>query len=113
MVFQQEVEDIVVLDVPLVVLVLNDDGGRIFEHLPVHGTLATESFEKHFAMTHGLSFEHAAALYGLGYARATTHDEVRAKVRAGLAAAGTTVVEVALPTESARTTNAWMAPPPT
>ncbi|MCB9631026.1 MAG: 2-succinyl-5-enolpyruvyl-6-hydroxy-3-cyclohexene-1-carboxylic-acid synthase [Sandaracinus sp.] len=94
------------LDVPLVVLVLNDDGGRIFEHLPVHGTLATDAFEKHFAMTHGLSFEHAAALYRLGYARATSHDDVRASVRAGLSAAGTTIVEVALPTESARTTNA-------
>jgi 2-succinyl-5-enolpyruvyl-6-hydroxy-3-cyclohexene-1-carboxylate synthase len=94
------------LEVPLVVLVLNDDGGRIFEQLPVHRTLATAKFERHFAMSHGMRFDHAAALYGLAYERATSAAEVRAAVSRGLHRAGTTIVEVPLPPESARETNA-------
>lgn len=94
------------LEVPLVVLVLNDDGGRIFEQLPVHRTLAASQFERHFAMSHGMRFDHAAALYGLAYERATTAADVRAAVSRGLSHAGATIVEVLLPPESARETNA-------
>lgn len=94
------------LEVPLVVLVLNDDGGRIFEQLPVHRTLEATKFERHFAMSHGMRFDHAAALYGLAYERATNASEVRAAVSRGLQRAGTTIVEVPLPPESARETNA-------
>ncbi|MCU0675263.1 MAG: 2-succinyl-5-enolpyruvyl-6-hydroxy-3-cyclohexene-1-carboxylic-acid synthase [Myxococcota bacterium] len=94
------------LEVPLVVLVLNDDGGRIFEQLPVHRTLATSQFERHFAMSHDMRFDHAAALYGLAYERATSTAEVRAAVSRGLQRAGATIVEVPLPPESARETNA-------
>lgn len=94
------------LEVPLVVLVLNDDGGRIFEHLPVHATLAPELFERHFAMSHGMRFDHAAALYGLAYERVTTTDALRAAISTGLSRAGASVVEVPLRTESARETNA-------
>ena len=94
------------LEVPLVVLVLNDDGGRIFEQLPVHRTLAAPRFERHFAMSHGMRFDHAAALYGLAYERATTTTDVRAAVSRGLSHAGATIVEVPLPPESARETNA-------
>lgn len=94
------------LEVPLVVLVLNDDGGRIFEQLPVHRTLESAKFERHFAMSHGMRFDHAAALYGLAYERATSATEVRAAVSRGLQHAGTTIVEVPLAPESARETNA-------
>jgi len=94
------------LEVPLVVLVLNDDGGRIFEQLPVHRTLTVPQFERHFAMLHGMRFDHAAALYGLAYERATSAAEVRAAVSRGLRRVGATVVEVSLPPESARDTNA-------
>lgn len=94
------------LEVPLVVLVLNDDGGRIFEQLPVHRTLESTKFERHFAMSHGMRFDRAAALYGLAYERATSTSEVRAAVSRGLQHAGTTIVEVPLPPESARETNA-------
>jgi 2-succinyl-5-enolpyruvyl-6-hydroxy-3-cyclohexene-1-carboxylate synthase len=94
------------LEVPLVVLVLNDDGGRIFEQLPVHRTLESTKFERHFAMSHRMRFDHAAALYGLAYERATSATEVRAAVSRGLQHAGTTIVEVPLAPESARETNA-------
>lgn len=94
------------LEVPLVVLVLNDDGGRIFEQLPVHRSLAATKFERHFAMSHGMRFDHAAALYGLAYERATSAAEVRAAVSRGLSRMGATIVEVPLPPESARETNA-------
>lgn len=93
------------LDVPLVVLVLNDDGGRIFEHLPVYRALDADAFERHFAMAHGLRFSSAASLYGLRYVEATSHDAVSHAVRQGLRAPGATIVEVLLRPESARETN--------
>ena len=48
--------------VPLCIVVLNNDGGRIFDTLPVAGK--TEHFEKFFVTPHGLDFSHAAALAG-------------------------------------------------
>ncbi len=92
------------LDVPLVVLVLNDDGGRIFEHLPVHRVLPAETFERHFAMAHGLRFSSAASLYGLRYVEVAAHAELAEAVRVGLRTPGATVVEAPLPPQSARET---------
>ncbi|MFL6031204.1 MAG: 2-succinyl-5-enolpyruvyl-6-hydroxy-3-cyclohexene-1-carboxylate synthase, partial [Rubrobacteraceae bacterium] len=52
-------------DLPVVVVVLNNDGGAIFSFLPVarHEGL----FEPYFGTPQGLTFEHAAAMFGLEY----------------------------------------------
>ncbi|MBX3251329.1 MAG: hypothetical protein KF901_29395, partial [Myxococcales bacterium] len=90
------------LDSPLVFFVPNDGGGRIFEQLPVHEVLDAAAFERHFAMDHGLSFDGAAALYGLRYVRASAEAEIRAAVAEGLERPGATIVEAKVPPESAR-----------
>ena len=52
-------------DLTVVVVVLNNDGGAIFSFLPVASRKAF--FEPYFGTPQGLSFEHAAKMFGLGY----------------------------------------------
>lgn len=71
------------------IVVINNDGGRIFERLPIAGY--EPPFTDLFVAPHGLTFEHAAQLYQLSYQRVS---------RAGLAAAlaaGTTIIECSPP----------------
>lgn len=56
--------------VPVVVVVVNNDGGGIFSFLPVAKT--PRHFETCFGTPHGRSFRHAAALYDLPYANPET-----------------------------------------
>jgi 2-succinyl-5-enolpyruvyl-6-hydroxy-3-cyclohexene-1-carboxylate synthase len=58
---------------PLVIVVINNDGGGIFSFLPVAG--ATRHFESCFGAPHGMEFGHAAAQYDLAYSRPKTPDE--------------------------------------
>jgi 2-succinyl-5-enolpyruvyl-6-hydroxy-3-cyclohexene-1-carboxylate synthase len=57
------------------IVLLNNDGGGIFEFLPVAGQ--TDVFEEHVATPHGIDFAAVAALFGLGYAKAETLDDLR------------------------------------
>jgi 2-succinyl-5-enolpyruvyl-6-hydroxy-3-cyclohexene-1-carboxylate synthase len=52
---------------PITVVVLNNDGGGIFDHLPVAGL--TGIFEKYFVTPHGFNFAHAAEMFDLPYFR--------------------------------------------
>ena len=70
------------LGAPLLLVVVNNDGGGIFDFLPV--AQATEHFEELFATPHGLDLAHAAALCGARLARPRTVAELRACVREGL-----------------------------
>ena len=54
-------------DLPVVVVVLNNDGGGIFSFLPV--AQHDKFFEPYFGTPHGLGFEEAAAMFGLDYKR--------------------------------------------
>ena len=54
-------------DLPVVVVVLNNDGGGIFSFLPV--AQHDKFFEPYFGTPHGLDFEEAAAMFGLDYER--------------------------------------------
>ncbi len=60
-------------DLPVVVVVLNNDGGAIFSFLPV--ARHKEFFEPYFGTPQGVSFEHAAATFGLGYQRPSSATE--------------------------------------
>jgi 2-succinyl-5-enolpyruvyl-6-hydroxy-3-cyclohexene-1-carboxylate synthase len=70
------------LGVPLLLVVVNNDGGGIFNFLPV--AQATEHFEELFGTPHGLDLAHAAALCGARHSRPRTVAELRACVREGL-----------------------------
>jgi 2-succinyl-5-enolpyruvyl-6-hydroxy-3-cyclohexene-1-carboxylate synthase len=80
------------LGLPLVVVVLNNDGGGIFEFLPV--AQERDAFEEHVATPHGLDLAHAAALYGCVLERPTDLAGLRAAVDAALGRAAVTLVEV-------------------
>ena len=60
-------------------LVVNNDGGGIFQFLPV--AEATEHFEELFATPHGLDFRHLAALCGASFERPRNAGELRACIR--------------------------------
>ena len=80
-------------DLALVIVVLNNDGGGIFNFLAV--AREGPDFERHIATPHGLDFAHAAALYSCGHVRVGDPDGLRSAVEDGLAAGGCTLVEVA------------------
>jgi 2-succinyl-5-enolpyruvyl-6-hydroxy-3-cyclohexene-1-carboxylate synthase len=80
------------LEIPLTIVLLNNDGGGIFHFLPVVGQ--TDHFEEQVATPHGLDFAHAAELYGVEYIRARTIGDLQAAVEGSLSAAGTAIIEV-------------------
>jgi 2-succinyl-5-enolpyruvyl-6-hydroxy-3-cyclohexene-1-carboxylate synthase len=73
-------------------VLLNNDGGGIFNFLPVEREGA--DFEEHVATPHGLDFSRAAALYGTAYERPATVAEMRAALERAVASGTTTIIEV-------------------
>jgi 2-succinyl-5-enolpyruvyl-6-hydroxy-3-cyclohexene-1-carboxylate synthase len=80
------------LGLALTVVLLNNDGGGIFHFLLV--ATQTDAFEHHVATPHGLPFAAAAELYGLGYERPESVDQLRSAVRRSIAASAATIIEV-------------------
>jgi 2-succinyl-5-enolpyruvyl-6-hydroxy-3-cyclohexene-1-carboxylate synthase len=80
------------LGLALTIVLLNNDGGGIFHFLPVAGE--ADAFEEHVATPHGLDFAHAAALYGCGYERPGSVDELHGAVERSVATDATTIIEV-------------------
>jgi 2-succinyl-5-enolpyruvyl-6-hydroxy-3-cyclohexene-1-carboxylate synthase len=65
---------------PSVIVVMNNDGGAIFDLLPV----PEQEKEALYRMPHGFSFEHAAAMFGLDYAKPTTLTDAITLIRSSL-----------------------------
>ncbi len=63
---------------PMIVLVLNNQGGHIFDLLPIR---ESEHFEQFFATPHEYQFEHAAKMFGIDYRRITEMDDFAASYR--------------------------------
>ena len=80
------------LGLTLTIVLLNNDGGGIFNFLPV--AREEDAFEEHVATPHGLDFSRAAALYGCGYERPASVAQLEAAVGRGLGANATTIIEV-------------------
>ena len=81
-----------VRDLPVVVVVLNNDGGAIFSFLPV--AQHKGFFEPYFGTPQGLGFEHAAAMFGLGYEHPGTVSDFVEAYRAACDRKGPTLIEV-------------------
>jgi len=79
-------------DLPAVVVVLNNDGGAIFSFLPVARHKAF--FEPYFGTPHGVSFEHAAAMFDFDYQRPRSATEFIETYRAACARNAPTLIEV-------------------
>jgi 2-succinyl-5-enolpyruvyl-6-hydroxy-3-cyclohexene-1-carboxylate synthase len=85
------------LELKLTIVLLNNDGGGIFDFLPVSRTpmaLADDVYTRHIATPPGLDFAHAAALYGLSYERARDMPGFRTALEQALAGASSAIVEV-------------------
>ncbi|GEN26563.1 2-succinyl-5-enolpyruvyl-6-hydroxy-3-cyclohexene- 1-carboxylate synthase [Halovibrio variabilis] len=79
---------------PLVVVILNNDGGSIFHMLPV--PKEGELLERYYRQPHGLSFKYAAKMFGLGYSAPNSLDAFSAAYTQALKA-GVTLIEVNVP----------------
>ncbi len=77
---------------PLVVLVVDNGGGRIFERLPVHRAIGEQDFEELFAMAPAIDVEAAAKTFGHGYVSVESAQALATALDAALGQAGCTVV---------------------
>ncbi|HEV7772575.1 MAG TPA: 2-succinyl-5-enolpyruvyl-6-hydroxy-3-cyclohexene-1-carboxylic-acid synthase [Conexibacter sp.] len=79
------------LGLELTIALVNNDGGGIFDFLPV--SREGEEFEHHVATPHGLDFAQAAALYGARHASVPDVAALRAELSRALGSGGVTIVE--------------------
>ena len=79
-------------DAPVVLVVLNNDGGGIFSFLPV--AKHNEFFEPYFGTPQGVGFGPAAGMFGLQYERPGTTEEFVEIYRKACARGSSTLIEV-------------------
>ncbi|MBA2617078.1 MAG: 2-succinyl-5-enolpyruvyl-6-hydroxy-3-cyclohexene-1-carboxylic-acid synthase [Rubrobacter sp.] len=79
-------------DLPVTVVVLNNDGGGIFSFLPVSGH--ESFFEPFFGTPQGVGFGHAAAMFGLRYEKPETTEEFLSAYRVARSGDGPSLIEV-------------------
>jgi 2-succinyl-5-enolpyruvyl-6-hydroxy-3-cyclohexene-1-carboxylate synthase len=82
------------LRLPLTIVVVDNEGGGIFDFLPVARTRPKDRYEVHVATPTQLDFADVAVAFGLEYRPATTVPELRQALDAGLASDGVTLVHV-------------------
>lgn len=79
-------------DIPLTLVLLNNNGGGIFHRLPVRGF--EPHFSDYFLTPHGLDFSLAAQLYGLEYVRADDRASFRRAFSRSVGGETSTLIEV-------------------
>ena len=85
---------------PLVIVVLNDDGGGIFSYLPAAGIVEPEAFETLFRTPHGRDLGALCRGFGLPHARADSRGGFLEAFEAARGAGGPAVVEVSIDAEA-------------
>ncbi|WP_437819031.1 2-succinyl-5-enolpyruvyl-6-hydroxy-3-cyclohexene-1-carboxylic-acid synthase [Sorangium sp. So ce1078] len=93
---------------PLVIVVVQNDGGRIFEHLPV-ARRGGDLLDRCFTMPQHLDFAPAAAMFGLAYERAGTTGGLAGALAAAYQRPGATLIEAVVPPHdgAARVARLW------
>lgn len=96
------------LRTPVVVVVLDNGGGQIFDQLPVARFFAEDraprpDFAELFLTPTGLDLAHAGPLFGIPYAAPEDPAGLAAAVREGLERRGPSLVHVRVPAASSRT----------
>ncbi len=90
------------VEVPVVIVVAQNHGGRIFEQLPLaRHSAAREDMFGHWTTPHDLDLAPAAALYGLDYQRVEALSELEQALVAGFERTGVTVIEAVVPPHGA------------
>jgi len=82
----------IVRELPVTIVVLNNDGGGIFHMLDV--SVSPKTFERAFGTPHGLHFAHAAQLFGLNYARVSTREQFKVVYSGACSGDEPTIIEV-------------------
>ncbi|NUY56362.1 2-succinyl-5-enolpyruvyl-6-hydroxy-3-cyclohexene-1-carboxylic-acid synthase [Salinivibrio sp. EAGSL] len=78
---------------PAAMLILNNNGGGIFDSLPVDPQLC----DAYYRMPHGLHFEQVAAQFSLNYQQPTCESDLAAALVQAFNTPGTDVIEVVTP----------------
>ncbi|SIN76864.1 2-succinyl-5-enolpyruvyl-6-hydroxy-3-cyclohexene-1-carboxylic-acid synthase [Salinivibrio sp. ES.052] len=78
---------------PAAILILNNNGGGIFDSLPVEPQLC----DAYYRMPHGLGFEHIAAQFSLNYQQPTSESDLAAALAQAFSTPGADVIEVVTP----------------
>lgn len=78
--------------IPMVIVVINNDGGGIFSFLPIHDY--PKHFERWFGTPHGMTLQHAAGLFGLDYFAPKTATDFADTYQKALERPGAAVIEV-------------------
>ncbi len=81
-----------VADHPIIVVVINNRGGGIFNFLPI--AEHAEVFEPWFTTPHRWSFESAATMFGLRYEHPTTVEEFESAYAGAAASGQATLIEI-------------------
>lgn len=76
----------------LTVILLNNDGGGIFQRLPIRNF--EPPFERLFITPHGLTFQPAASLFGLRYTLANSQQSVAAAYQQSLQSTESHLIEI-------------------
>ncbi|MFT3770859.1 MAG: hypothetical protein QM820_36010 [Minicystis sp.] len=76
---------------------MQNGGGRIFEQLPVARATDAEIFERCFATPVPVRFEHAAAAFGVTYARVETREALDEALARAWSGSASTLVEAVVP----------------
>lgn len=84
---------------PLVLVVINNQGGGIFSFLPV-ASAVPDLFEPFWGTPHHLRFEQAAAMFGLAYAAPSDQEAFKAAYQGAFATRTTTLIEVSTQREA-------------
>ncbi len=82
------------LRLALTLVLIDNEGGGIFDFLPVADTRPRDTYEVHVATPTGLDFADVAVAFGLRYLPATSVPEFRRALDAGLADDGVSLVHV-------------------
>jgi 2-succinyl-5-enolpyruvyl-6-hydroxy-3-cyclohexene-1-carboxylate synthase len=93
------------VDAPLVVVVIDNDGGRIFDQLPVAHLFSHEGGEplsKLWLTPPELDLEHAGGLFRLPYGAPASLSELERELRAALDRKGASIVHVRVDPEGTR-----------
>lgn len=91
--------------IPVVAVVINNNGGGIFSFLPVAGT--TRAFERVFGLPHGRTFAGAAAMFDLPYQQVKTVAALAAAYRKACQRGQSALIEIS--TDRATTLRSWRA----
>jgi len=81
-------------DIAATLVVLDNDGGGIFEFLPVASTAGREVFEQHFAAGQGVDLVGALRAFGLEVSTAESADQLRSALESSFARPGVQLVVV-------------------